>query len=100
MRRILLCLRPLRNLIFVCCLTGCAASPGSQALVDAYHLIRGDSASHESSSRLDPRFNYLRVQVDRREVFLALGYVDSTPEGPVEVWYSGTGEVLRLRDGR
>jgi hypothetical protein len=100
MRKILLCLRPLRSLLFVGCLTGCAASPGSQALVDAFHQIRADGSSHENSSHLDPRFKYLRVQVGRREVFMALGYVDSHPEGPVEVWYSGTGEVLRLRDGR
>lgn len=100
MRRMLLCLRPLRSLLFAICLTGCAVSPGSQALVDAFHHIRAGGSSHENSSSLDPRFNYLRVQIDRREIFMALGYVDSYPDGPVEVWYSASAEVLRLRDGR
>lgn len=94
-----MCLRPLRSLLFAICLTGCAVSPGSQALVDAFHHIRSDGTSHENS-RLDPRFKYLRVQIDQREVFMALGYVDSHPDGPVEVWYSASAEVLRLRDGR
>lgn len=31
---------------------------------------------------------------------MALGHVDSHPDGPVEVWYSAGAEVLRLRDGR
>jgi len=29
-----------------------------------------------------------------------LGYIDKRPEGAVEVWYSGNGEVVRLLDGR
>jgi len=88
----------LRNLLLVVCLTGCAASSGSQALVDAFHLVRADQPSQED--HLDPHFKYLRVQVDRREIFMALGYLDSTPDGQVEVWYSALGEVLRLCDGR
>jgi hypothetical protein len=35
-----------------------------------------------------------------REAYFALGYQDRGPAGPVEVWYSGAGEVLRLCDGR
>lgn len=100
MRRILLCLLPLRNLLLASCLTGCAVSPGSQALVDAFHHIRTSGSSHENSDNLDHRFDYLRVQIDRREVFMVLGYIDSHPDGPVEVWYSAGAEVLRLRDGR
>lgn len=100
MRRILLYLRPLRSLLLTGCLTGCATSPGSQALVDAFHHIRADGSPHENAARLDHRFKYLRVQIDQREIFMALGYVDRHPDGPVEVWYSASAEVLRLRDGR
>ena len=99
MRKIFLILRPLHGLLMICCLAGCAADPGSQALVDAFHQIRADGSAHENSPRLDPRFKYLRVQIEQREAFMALGYVDNGPDGPVEVWYSASGEVLRLRDG-
>jgi len=100
MHRILLYLRPLRSLVLVIYLAGCTVDPASQALVDAFHQIRADGSSHENASHLDHRFKYLRVQVEQREVFMALGYVDNHPDGPVEVWYSALGEVLRLRDGR
>ena len=35
-----------------------------------------------------------------RLVLLALGNIDSHPQGPVEVWYSAEREVLRLQNGR
>ncbi|RYF38836.1 MAG: hypothetical protein EOO25_16315, partial [Comamonadaceae bacterium] len=34
-----------------------------------------------------------------RILLLALGYVDADRLGPIEVWYSGSGEVLRLQNG-
>lgn len=79
-------------------LGGCAVEPASQAMLDAYKVIRseGQAAQHE----LNPKLRYLRVQTGEREVFMALGYVDPTPVGPVEVWYSAESDALRLRDGR
>ena len=90
----------LRNLLLVFCLTGCTVEPASQALLDAIQHARANGAAHENAPPLDPRFNYLRVQIGAREAFMARGYVDSDPDGPVEIWYSASGEVLRLRDGR
>ncbi|MDA7415478.1 hypothetical protein PGB34_03800 [Xenophilus arseniciresistens] len=49
---------------------------------------------------LDARYRYLRANIDGRVAFLALGYLDQLPEGATEVWYSGSGEVFRLREGR
>ena len=54
----------------------------------------------QATAKLNPNLKYLRVMVDGREIFMALGYVDGTPDGPVQVWYSARGDVLRLRDGR
>lgn len=79
-------------------LAGCAVEPATQALLDAYRLNSGGAEVHADG--LNPRLSYLRVQVGEREVFLALGYVDQLADGPVQVWYSGDGDVLRLRDGR
>jgi Group 4 capsule polysaccharide lipoprotein gfcB, YjbF len=60
-------------------------------------VSRGSPADN---ARLDPRFRYLRVTIDRRVALLALGYVDRDARGPIEVWYSAQNEVLRLQNGR
>lgn len=49
---------------------------------------------------INPSYRYLRTTVDGRVIFMVLGNVDQRPEGSVEVWYSSTGEVVRLLDGR
>ena len=52
-------------------------------------------------TRLDPRYRYLRVQSgEGAPSLLVLGYVDPHPLGPIEVWYSAAGEVLKLQNGR
>ena len=60
--------------------------------------VRGDAGA--DATRLNPGFRYLRVTVEGRVVFLALGNVDSHAQGPVEVWYSARKEVLRIQNGR
>lgn len=91
-----------RGYLFVlaACLSGCAVEPASQAVLDAYRLMRSEGAAQQPAVELNPNFRYLRVQIDTREVFMVLGYVDRLPEGPVQVWYSAEADVLRLRDGR
>lgn len=49
--------------------------------------------------RLNPAFRYLRVVVDGRTAYLALGNMEGA-DGRTEVWYSGDRAVLRLHDGR
>lgn len=67
-------------------------------------LATAASMVSRSSASLPPpqnsQYTYLRVHLGGREVYLALGYVDPLPEGPTEVWYSGSGEVVRMRQGR
>jgi hypothetical protein len=58
------------------------------------------SASPSDSPVFRPEFSYLRASFEGRTVFLVLGYVDPHPEGPTEVWYSASGEAVRLRHGR
>jgi hypothetical protein len=93
-------LLPLFSFALAFCVAGCTVQPASEALVDAFHLFRRGGGENANTLRLNPAFQYLRVQVDQREIFMALGYVDQYQDGPVEVWYSALGEVLRLRDGR
>lgn len=50
--------------------------------------------------KLDPRFRYLRATLGGHVAYFALGYENADAHGPVEVWYSGTGEVLKIQRGR
>lgn len=77
-------------------LGGC--SPGMSAVVDSLRQVtqRGDVAA---TSKLDPNFAYLRVTRGRHVGLLWRGSIEKTAQGPVEVYYSGSGEVLRLRQG-
>ncbi len=83
--------------LVVAALSGCSSAGNAilQTLPHAYGRNPG-----VDSARLNPNFRYLRVTVGGRVVLLALGNVDSDPNGPVEVWYSAEREVLRLQNGR
>lgn len=50
--------------------------------------------------KLDPRFRYLRATLGDAIVYLALGYEEPDARGLVEVWYSGSGEIVKLQQGR
>ena len=84
-------------LSLVAALSGCSSAGNAilQTLPYAYGRNPG-----VDKARLNPNFRYLRVTVGGRVVLLALGNMDSHPQGPVEVWYSAEREVLRLQNGR
>lgn len=77
-------------------MAGCSLDRSSQTVMDVYRLIRPASGQVV----LNPNIRYLRILIDGREVFMALGHIDKTPDGAVEVWYSSDADVLRLLDGR
>jgi hypothetical protein len=52
------------------------------------------------STPLDPKFAYLRVTRDSHVGLLWRGSMETNRAGPIEVYYSGTGEVVRLQHGR
>lgn len=82
---------------------GCATttSPSADAIQGLF-ATAGTGISKDLIPRQpDPRFTYLRVQVQGHPPgLLVLGYVEVHPLGPVEVWYSGRGETVRLQNGR
>lgn len=78
-------------------ISGC--SSGTTAMVDTIQSIYKGSPEPDASA-LNPQFRYLRTTVNGRVSYLALGKVEQRAEGPVEVWYSSAGEVVRLLDGR
>jgi hypothetical protein len=89
---------------------GCAVAP------DPFQpTLRGiwqsfGSKDNSVGVKLNPALRYLRVTIDGQVSLFVLGELDAdprhaaNPDGalpvPTEVWYSGTREVVRLRDGR
>lgn len=69
------------------------------AAVDSVKQMIGRGAAEESTP-LDPKFTYLRVTRGSHVGLLWLGSVERRAEGAVEVFYSGSGEVVRLLNGR
>lgn len=57
-------------------------------------------ASGAPTTPAAPGFDYLRVSVNGKPVWLARGYTDPAEGGAVSVWYSAQAEVLRLQRGR
>ena len=84
-------------LLLIASLSGCSTST-STIIESLQYVWRGDSTF--ANARLNPDFRYLRATIDGRTALLVLGYVDSHPQGPVQVWYSAEREVLRLQNGR
>ena len=78
-------------------LTGC--TPGLGAAVASLRQVVAP-ASGADETKLDPNFAYLRVTRGKHVGLLWRGSMEQSPDGPIEVYYSGTGEVVRLRDGR
>ena len=105
-----LCRKPMVHQVFrlACCwvllsLTGCAAGLGTE-WVTLVSAVRGDFAA-DKLQRIphapNPAYTYLRVELDGfPPAMMVLGYVDAHPLGPIEVWYSAQGEVIKTQNGR
>ena len=92
----------LASLFVVFGLTACASKSLLSEVTSAvfYDKLPFD-APKVSEAKLNPNFQYLRVTLaGAKPALLVLGYVDAHPQGSIEVWYSGLGEVLRLQNGR
>ncbi|QGZ60693.1 YjbF family lipoprotein [Paraburkholderia acidisoli] len=84
-----------------CAILLSACSSSLEGIGDAWHFVHSTRSSNNlDSTRLDPKFTYLRITVHGRSTLMVLGYTDPDPHGPIEVWYSAGSEVLRLQNGR
>lgn len=74
---------------------GCGHTPVSLTIIEAIQ-------SRQPIDRvvLDPKLRYLRVSSDGKDALFVLGYLEPHSCGILATWYSGTGEVLQLCDGR
>ena len=78
-------------------LAGCAESTSAFLQTFQRGWTGGPSADDVA---IQPRYRYLRVTLEGRVALLILGFIDAHPLGPIEVWYSGEREALRLQHGR
>ena len=76
-------------------LAACGHTPVTRTISETFFDSPGVGAI-----ALNPSYRYLRVSADGREALMVLGYVDPQPLGDVETWYSASGEVLKLQNGR
>lgn len=95
--------RALAALLLPLVLAGCASS--SNLLSDVVSGVVSErwGAGKDSiaGAKLNPDLRYLRVEVvGRQPALLVLGYVDSHPQGDIEVWYSARREVIKTQNGR
>ncbi len=77
-------------------LSGCASH--QNAVVDTITSAIKSSPVIDGA-KLNPQFQYLRVTVQGRVIFMTLGDTDPHPDGPISVYYSNGLEVLRLQKG-
>ena len=86
-------------------LSGCSSA--FSAWVETAQGFVKPSAPEAATAQLQPNFQYLRATVNGIPTLLVRGGSDlslldpkTNQPIPVELWYSGDGEVVRLRDGR
>ena len=84
-------------LVLPIALAACAS--GSSAILQTLQNVWGEGGE-VAGQNLNPNLKYLRVAIKGRTAFLALGYIDAHPQGPIEVWYSAEKETLRIQNGR
>lgn len=76
-------------------LVGCVQTPLTKTISDALGW-----SQNVDERNLNPDYRYLRVSTPERAFLMVLGYVDGSPDGDIETWYSNAGQVLRLQNGR
>jgi hypothetical protein len=82
-------------------LFGCASTPLADVLSALVSDQFGAGTATILSTKLNPDYQYLRIEVDgRAPALLVLGYVDTHPQGNIEVWYSAKREVIKTQNGR
>lgn len=89
-------------LVAICGFLGCAGE--SRVFQDSMSAIWQSEKFKDGTlaATLNPAYRYLRVSNPRGVVLMLLGYTDADSQSnqPVDVWYSGDNEVIKLQDGR
>lgn len=87
------------TLLIASCWALSACSSRIDAMTQTAKAVFQSGPDASALAAVNPSIRYLRIEINGRVLLLALGYVDAHPLGPIEVWYSSQGEVLRLQNG-
>lgn len=91
----------MRNLLAGFALLGLCACTGNQgAIYESLKLSLTNPNSIIDTYPLDPRYTYLRVDLNGNPALLVLGYLDRHAKNLTEVWYSASRETIRIQNGR
>lgn len=85
------------GLMLVFSLSGCMLP--FDATMDSLRA-RNRAAASVDTAKLAPKFSYLRITHPNGTSILGLDRLDPHPDGPIQVWQSVAGEVLRIQNGR
>jgi hypothetical protein len=81
------------------CLLGCFGNKQNLIYETFKRGIENPNTTIEQT-KLDPRYRYLKVDVNNLPALLVLGYEESFPNGVVSTWYSAYKEVFQIQNGR
>lgn len=81
------------------CLLGCAGVK-QNLIYETFEKGFENPNSVIARAELNPRYRYLKVDVNNLPALLVLGYEDSTPNGITSTWYSAYKEVVQIQNGR
>jgi hypothetical protein len=70
------------------------------AVAQSLRLLVMPQSTADATTPLDPNFAYLRVTRGSHSGLLWRGSTEQARDGLIEVYYSGSGEVVRLQNGR
>lgn len=85
--------------VFLSVLMLASCTSVSKSIVENYTKLRGSNAPSVEAA-LNPEYRYMRITLSGRTTFVLLGDIDPHPDGPIEIYYSSVGEVLRFQQGR
>jgi hypothetical protein len=85
--------------LLLCCALLSACSTRMKERSSALTKLFSSKVDFTLTTPLNPSLTYLRVSVYGQTGLLVLGYTDDHPMGPITVWYSSDGEVLRIQNG-
>lgn len=83
---------------FFCLLVG-ACSTRTAGMAGTVNSLLYGPGDVSATMPLNPSLRYLRVVASGGVSLMVLGYIDAHPAGPINVWYSSNGEVLKIQNG-
>ena len=91
---------PISRLVLLLSIFVTACSAPVRAVTDYIQFKRGSTQSVVAKTQLNPAFKYLLVTLKGKSFLMARGAIEPSKDGAIEVWYSGSREVLRIQNGR